>query len=61
MLLSRFNMDQLSSGGGNNNNNNRGHSNTGNSNGYQKQNYSNDSFTPNKPISNPDSDTSAFE
>ena len=60
MLLSRFNMDLLASGG-NNNNNNRGHSNTGNSNGYQKQNYSNDSFTPNKPISNPDNNTSAFE
>ena len=61
MLLSRFNMDLVASGGGNINNNNRGHSNTGNSNGYQKQNYSNDSFTPNKPISNPDTNTSAFE
>lgn len=53
MLLSRFNMDLM---------NNRNNSNSGNSNGYQKQNYSNrDSFTPNKPIQNPDTNMTAFE
>lgn len=58
MLLSRFNMDLMN----NNNNNNRGQHSNGNSNGYQKQNYSNhDSFTPNKPLSNPDNNMNAFE
>ena len=58
MLLSRFNMDLMN----NNTNNNRGQHSNGNSNGYQKQNYSNhDSFTPNKPLSNPDNNMNAFE
>ena len=58
MLLSRFNMDLMN----NNSNNNRGQHSNGNSNGYQKQNYSNhDSFTPNKPLSNPDNNMNAFE
>ena len=58
MLLSRFTMDLMN----NNNNNNRGQHSNGNSNGYQKQNYSNhDSFTPNKPLSNPDNNMNAFE
>lgn len=58
MLLSRFNMDLMN----NSNNNNRGQHSNGNSNGYQKQNYSNhDSFTPNKPLSNPDNNMNAFE
>lgn len=59
MLLSRFNMDLMNN---NNSNNNRGQHSNGNSNGYQKQNYSNhDSFTPNKPLSNPDNNMNAFE
>ena len=58
MLLGRFNMDLMN----NNYNNNRGQHSNGNSNGYQKQNYSNhDSFTPNKPLSNPDNNMNAFE
>ena len=58
MLLSRFNMDLMN----NNSNNNRGQHSNGNLNGYQKQNYSNhDSFTPNKPLSNPDNNMNAFE